>query len=93
MDVRLSRHGEEILREQLAKGGFRSPEEVVDRALELLAGNGSSGAEADAPSPAMVSRKPEDFAAMLDALASFSDQIPALPGETFSREMIYRDHD
>ena len=29
----------------------------------------------------------------LDSMAEFSDQIPELPGETFSRSMLYQDHD
>jgi Arc/MetJ-type ribon-helix-helix transcriptional regulator len=37
VDIRLSAHGEELLKEQLARGGFRSPEEVIERALEALA--------------------------------------------------------
>ena len=31
--------------------------------------------------------------AWLDEMAQFSDEIPPMPGETFSREMIYQDHD
>ena len=36
---------------------------------------------------------PEDFEAWLEKFAQYSDQIPPMPGETFSREMIYQDHD
>jgi post-segregation antitoxin (ccd killing protein) len=36
---------------------------------------------------------PEETRAWLDELAQFSDEIPPMPGETFSREMIYQDHD
>jgi hypothetical protein len=35
MQVTLSPHAEQLLRDQLARGG-RSPEEVVERALEVL---------------------------------------------------------
>jgi len=35
--VRLTPHGEALLQKQLAKGPYRSPEEVVERALETLA--------------------------------------------------------
>lgn len=35
--VRLTPHGEALLQEQLANGPYRSPEEVVERALETLA--------------------------------------------------------
>ena len=40
-----------------------------------------------------VRRSPLDIRTWLDSLTEFSDQIPALPGETFSRGMIYHDHD
>jgi hypothetical protein len=35
----------------------------------------------------------EEFEAILDSLAEFSDKIPDLPAEAFTREGIYRDHD
>lgn len=35
----------------------------------------------------------EEFIAHLDQLAQYSDQIPDLPDEAFTREGIYRDHD
>ncbi len=38
-------------------------------------------------------RTPEEIRAWLDELAAFSDEIPPQPGQTFSREMIYQDHD
>jgi Arc/MetJ-type ribon-helix-helix transcriptional regulator len=37
--VRLTPHGEVLLQKQLANGSYRSPEEVVERALETLAKN------------------------------------------------------
>uniref|UniRef100_Q02C31 Uncharacterized protein n=1 Tax=Solibacter usitatus (strain Ellin6076) TaxID=234267 RepID=Q02C31_SOLUE len=37
MQVSLTPHGEELLRQQLARGLGRSPEEVVERALETVA--------------------------------------------------------
>lgn len=37
MNIRLNPHSEELLREQLGHGGFRSAEEVIERALETLA--------------------------------------------------------
>jgi hypothetical protein len=36
MDVRLNPHSEELLKEQLARGPYHSPEEVIERALETL---------------------------------------------------------
>ncbi len=35
--IRLTPHSEQLLEEQLARGPFRSPEEVIERALESLA--------------------------------------------------------
>jgi plasmid stability protein len=35
----------------------------------------------------------EEFEAELDAIAAYSDKIPDLPTEAFTRESIYRDHD
>jgi Arc/MetJ-type ribon-helix-helix transcriptional regulator len=37
MNIRLNSHSEHLLRAQLALGEFRSPEEVIERALEKLA--------------------------------------------------------
>jgi Arc/MetJ-type ribon-helix-helix transcriptional regulator len=37
MNVRLTPHSEQLLKEQLAQGNFSSPEEVLERALETLA--------------------------------------------------------
>ena len=35
--IRLTPHSQELLKEQLAHGSFRSPEEVIEMALETLA--------------------------------------------------------
>ena len=37
MNIILTPHGEQLLQEQLARGSNRSPEEVIERALEILA--------------------------------------------------------
>jgi hypothetical protein len=36
MNVKLTQHSESLLRESLARGGHRTPEEVIERALEIL---------------------------------------------------------
>ena len=46
-----------------------------------------------ATTPTPARRSPLQIRAWLDSLTEFSDQIPAVPGETFSRGMIYHDHD
>ncbi len=35
--IYLTGHGEELLQQELARGPYRSPEEVIERALETLA--------------------------------------------------------
>ncbi len=35
----------------------------------------------------------EEFEASLDELTRYSDKIPVLPSEAFSRENLYEDHD
>ncbi|OFV96976.1 MAG: hypothetical protein A3F68_05705 [Acidobacteria bacterium RIFCSPLOWO2_12_FULL_54_10] len=35
--IRLTPHSQELLEEQIARGPYRSPEEVIERALESLA--------------------------------------------------------
>jgi Arc/MetJ-type ribon-helix-helix transcriptional regulator len=41
--IRLTPHSEELLQEQLARGLYSSPEEVIERALETLAQKESAG--------------------------------------------------
>jgi len=43
--------------------------------------------------PLVTDNSIEEFEKSLDRIAQFSDKIPALPDEAFSRESIYRDHD
>jgi hypothetical protein len=38
-------------------------------------------------------RTPQESRAWLEKLAQFSDQIPQLPDEAFTRESFYQDHD
>ena len=40
-----------------------------------------------------TSRNIEEFEKTLDRIAQFSDQIPALPDDAFSRESFYQDRD
>jgi len=50
-------------------------------------------AEQSAPPQRSQELSQEDFTASLDALTRYSDKIPALPIEAFSRESLYADHD
>jgi len=45
MTVNLTPHGQELLEAALARGLGRSPEEVVERALEAAAGGGTTSDE------------------------------------------------
>ena len=50
--------------------------------------------EAAAHAPRVeMSRSLEEFEKTLDRIAQFSDKIPILPDEAFSRESLYQDHD
>jgi hypothetical protein len=43
--------------------------------------------------PTKPPRSREEIRAWLDAVSQFSDQIPQLPDEAFTRESFYQDHD
>ncbi len=61
--------------------------DVATYAARLLDQAASTVATPDAK------RTPPEIQVWLDELAQFSDKIPPMPGETFSREMIYQEHD
>lgn len=82
MSVVLSPHGGELLRAARSRHPEKSAAEIIEEAL-----TDRSARELEAPVPHSRSRL--EIRAWLDELASLSDKIPAMPGETFSREMIY----
>jgi Arc/MetJ-type ribon-helix-helix transcriptional regulator len=82
MDVRLNPHSEELLKEQLARGPYHSPEEVIERALETLTEREHGTPAADLA----------QFDAALDALAEGSEKMPILQPEASTRAGIYREH-
>lgn len=82
MNIRLNPHSEELLKEQLARGPYHSPEEVIERALETL-----TEREYGAPVADLA-----EFDTALDALAEGSDKMPILPPEASARAGIYREH-
>jgi hypothetical protein len=43
--------------------------------------------------PRRLSRNPEEVRAWLDSLTQFSDKIPQLPDEAFTRDSFYQDHE
>jgi Arc/MetJ-type ribon-helix-helix transcriptional regulator len=89
MNVKLTPFSEHLLRDHLARGVYHSPEEIIERALQVLAEQEKLGERRS--SHQRQSR--EEFELFLNGLATYSDKIPSMPGETFSREMIYQDHD
>jgi hypothetical protein len=84
-NVVLSPHGAELLRAAHNRHPEMSTAEILERALSERFGR-----EMESTAPRI--RTGEEIRAWLDELAALSDRIPAKPGETFSREMIYQDH-
>lgn len=82
MNIRLNPHSEQLIKEHLEHGAYRSPEEVIERALETLTQRDQS-----ARAVALA-----EFESALDALAEGSENIPDLPDEMFRRESIYGNH-
>lgn len=85
MNIELTPQGEALLRSALDRHPNQSPAEIVEQAL--------AERQARQEPPTQRQHTPEEIRAWLDELAQFSDRIPAMPGETFSRQMIYQDHD
>ncbi len=85
MKITLTSHGKELLRVARERHPDLSAAEILEQALaERIARE-----QAAAP----PKRTREGFRAWRDEFAAFSEKIPPMPGETFSREMIYQDHD
>ena len=84
MNVLLSQNGADLLRAAQERHPEMSATEIVEAALAERLGREQSSSRL---------RTREEIRVWLDELASFSGRIPAMPGETFSREMIYQDHD
>lgn len=86
MQVTLTPRAEELLRQAARRHPEQSPEQIVEGALTEQARReetGHPGARLTVAS----------FRTWLDQFTAYSDRIPAMPGETFSRETIYQDHD
>jgi hypothetical protein len=67
--------------------------EVRGVAVPALAASLLEEAVARPPATITAQRSTLQIRAWLESMAEFSDQIPALPGETFSRSTLYQDHD
>jgi len=84
MTIHLTPQAEQVLRELMARQPNRRPEELIEAALNSIA-------RQPAPKGGLHGFSEEGFETWLEAMAAYSDRIPPMPGETFSREMIYRD--
>jgi hypothetical protein len=89
MEITLTLRAEELLRRALARHPDRSAAEILEKALAERV----EREELSAGLPPAKKLTPGEFDKWLDAFNQFSDKIPPMPGEAFSREMIYRDHD
>jgi Arc/MetJ-type ribon-helix-helix transcriptional regulator len=87
MNIELTPRAEQLVRHQLARGPYRTPEEVIQYALESLAEIGEPSIRAEKSRARL-----DEFRAFLDALAVGSEKLPSLPSSAFSREDIYRGH-
>jgi hypothetical protein len=67
--------------------------EVRGVAVPALAASLLEEAMAKPPATTTAQRSTLQIREWLDSMAEFSDQIPALRGETFPRSMLYQDHD
>jgi len=70
-----------------AIAGGSTPESYVEKLIAERATSAQSGIIRP------KARTLEEFNAALDRLAQFSDKIPELPIEAFSRASFYEDHD
>ena len=87
MKITLTAHGEELLRVARERHPEQSPAEILEQALaERIA-------REQTPTPLQRKRTRTEFGEWLEKFAAFSEKIPPMPGETFSREMIYQGHD
>ena len=92
MEIILTPNGEGLLRAALERHPEHSPAEIVEQALaERIEREAVIEQSAGLTQPKKLT--PEEFDNWLEAFTQFSDKIPSMPGETFSREMIYQDHD
>lgn len=86
MTVTLTPQAEQIVRNVLTKRPEQSPEQIIEQAL-------LSFEPEQATSPTYRQRTPEQFRNWLEQLRKNAVAVPHLRNETYSREMIYQDHD
>jgi hypothetical protein len=64
-----------------------TPESYVESLI------GDAGRMTPAVSGPIPPKNPMDMKTFLENMAAFSDKIPQLPDEAFTRESFYQDHD
>lgn len=82
MQVTLTSHGEELLEAALARGLGRSPEEVIERALETIA-----------QEPVLSEEEKERRRQAVDAMRAFGEKhhLTLGPGERI-RDLLHEGH-
>jgi hypothetical protein len=87
MQVTLTPHAQELLRAALDRHPGQAPAEILEQAL-------SERVQRElAALPSQPKRTQAEFHTWLDQFTAFSGKLSRMPGETFSRAMIYRDTD
>jgi hypothetical protein len=86
MQVTLTPQAEEMLRAVLRRNPDHSPAEILEQVL-------AEHIERELAVLPNAKHTQKEFHAWLDQFTAYSDKIPLMPGETFSRETIYQDHD
>lgn len=87
MEITLTPHAEELLRDALSRHPGQSPAQLLE---EALAERIERETAAKAVNP---KRTRAEFDAWVRQFSAYSDKIPPMKNETFSRSMIYQDHD
>jgi len=82
MQVTLTPHAEELLRDALARHPGQSPAQILEEALVERVERQT------AAKPGKPKRTWEEFEAWVREFTAYSDKIPSMPGETSSRAMI-----
>jgi Arc/MetJ-type ribon-helix-helix transcriptional regulator len=85
MNIDVTPETERIVREELNQGHFRSVDELIVEGVRAWHERG--------PSRDPKTLTVQEFNSWMEELTARSQGNPALPGETFPREMIYMDHD
>ncbi len=87
MEIKLTQHAEELLRDALSRHPGQSPAQLLEEALAERIERET------AARPVNRKRTSREFDAWVRQFSGYSDKIPPMKDETFSRSIIYQDHD